>query len=200
MNIGILGAGKIGGTLGRKWAAAGHQLAFGVRNTTNPDALALTQSLGAALTTSAKAIAFGDVIVFALPGPAMTDMIAGNAAALNGKIVIDTANKVGSAVFNSFAEFAALAPQAHAFRAFNSLGWENFAEPMFGTVQADLFYAGPAGDPLSVVERLISDVGLRPVHIGGPGQVAVVDAIASLWFALALGQKRGRHLAFKVLE
>ena len=199
MKIGILGAGKIGGTLGRKWAVAGHQLAFGVRNTTNPDALALTQSLGAALTTSAEAIAFGDVIVFALPGPAMAEMIAGNAAALNGKIVIDTANKLGSAVFNSFAEFAMHSPQAQTFRAFNTLGWENFAEPMFGSVQADLFYAGPEGQPQSLVEQLIADVGLRPVRVGGPAQVAVVDAITSLWFALAMGQKRGRHLAFKVL-
>jgi predicted dinucleotide-binding enzyme len=32
INIAILGAGHIGGTLGRKWAAAGHDIFFGVRD------------------------------------------------------------------------------------------------------------------------------------------------------------------------
>jgi predicted dinucleotide-binding enzyme len=49
------------------------------------------------------------------------------------------------------------------------------------------------------VERLIADVGLHPVYVGGPEQAGVVDGVASLWFALALGQRQGRRLAFKVL-
>lgn len=31
MRIGILGAGNVGGTLGRRWAELGHDVAFGVR-------------------------------------------------------------------------------------------------------------------------------------------------------------------------
>ena len=43
-------------------------------------------------------------------------------------------------------------------------------------------------------------VGLRPIYVGGPEQVDTVDAITSLWFALVFGQKRPRHLAFKLLS
>jgi predicted dinucleotide-binding enzyme len=108
---------------------------------------------------------------------------------------------------NSVAAISAAAPTAHVYRAFNSLGWENFADPLFNGVQADLFYAGPedssAGDSeggaRATVERLIADVGLHPVYVGGPEQAGVVDGVASLWFALALGQRQGRRLAFKVL-
>ena len=39
---------------------------------------------------------------------------------------------------------------------------------------------------------------LQPLSVV-PVKMELVDAAASLWFALALGQKRGRHLAFKVL-
>jgi hypothetical protein len=46
---------------------------------------------------------------------------------------------------------------------------------------------------------LIQDVGLRPVRLGDLRQVGLVDAIGSLWFALAFGQGMGRNLAFKVL-
>ncbi len=100
---------------------------------------------------------------------------------------------------NSLATFATHTPSAQVVRAFNSLGWENFANPQFGSVQADLFYCGPSGVAQAQAEQLIADVGLRPVWVGGPEQAPLVDAIAGLWFALALGQRRGRHLAFKLL-
>ena len=32
MKIAVLGAGNIGGTLGKKWLAAGHEVVFGVRD------------------------------------------------------------------------------------------------------------------------------------------------------------------------
>jgi predicted dinucleotide-binding enzyme len=49
------------------------------------------------------------------------------------------------------------------------------------------------------VESLIADVGLRPIYIGDLEQVAVVDNLTRLWFALAFGQGYGRRLAFKML-
>jgi predicted dinucleotide-binding enzyme len=73
------------------------------------------------------------------------------------------------------------------------------ADPVFNGVQADLFYCGP-GDDRDMVEQLITDVGLNPMRLGDADQVGLVDSVASLWFALALGQGRGRHLAFKVLS
>jgi 8-hydroxy-5-deazaflavin:NADPH oxidoreductase len=41
---------------------------------------------------------------------------------------------------------------------------------------------------------------LRPIRLGDVDQVGLVDSVASLWFALALGQGKGRQLAFKVLS
>ena len=41
MKISILGPGKIGGGLGRKWMAAGHEIIFGVRNPDDPKYTAL---------------------------------------------------------------------------------------------------------------------------------------------------------------
>lgn len=62
-----------------------------------------------------------------------------------------------------------------------------------------MLYCGPAGAGKAVVEKLIRDVGLRPVSLGDINQAALVDAVGGLWFALVLGQGMGRHLAFKVL-
>lgn len=199
MKVAVLGAKIIGGTLARKWARAGHDVMFGVRRADNPETQTLARELGATVGSVEEAVAFGEVVVFAIPGQAMGETIQAHAAALDGKIVIDAANRMGGGAMNSAAEFAAYAPGAQVYRAFNSLGWENFENPMFGDLQADLFYCGPAGAGQEKVEALIGAVGLRPMCVGDLRQVGLVDAIGSLWFALAFGQGMGRHLAFKVL-
>jgi len=123
--------------------------------------------------------------------------------ALDGVLVIDAANSVGGAgPLNHHDAVRAAAPNAVYARAFNTLGWENFAEPTIAGEAIDLFWAG--ADPANtrggaLAERLIADVGLRPVWVGGDDAVATVDNLTALWFALALKQGRGRRLAFRLL-
>jgi 8-hydroxy-5-deazaflavin:NADPH oxidoreductase len=142
----------------------------------------------------------GNIVVMALPGTAMESSIKANSAQLDDKIIIDTANRLGGGPMNSLATFQQFTPHAQIYRAFNTLGWENFADPLFDGIPADLFYCGPDGEPQKAVEQLISDIGLRPIYLGGVEQTSLVDSIGSLWFALVFGQRKGRHLAFKVLS
>ena len=202
LRIAVLGAGNIGGTLGRKWAAAGHKIFFGVNNPDSERAQGLRAELGTKVTigSATEALAASDVVVMALPGKAMDEMITTHAAQLDGKIIIDTANRMGGGPMNSFATFQTRTPHAYIFRAFNTLGWENFADPVFDGIQADLFYCGPDGDVREIVEQMITDVGLRPMRLGDVDQVGVVDSVSAIWFALVFGQGKGRHLAFKVLS
>ena len=51
-----------------------------------------------------------------------------NGAALAGKVVIDPTNRSGEPEANCKAAVLAAAPDARYVRAFNTLGWENFAE------------------------------------------------------------------------
>ncbi len=201
LRIAVLGAGNIGGTLGRKWAAAGHPVAFGVSDPAGARAQALRAELGerVAIGSVGEAIAAGDVVVLAVPGGAMEATITAHAAPLDGKILVDAANRLGGGPMNSLATFQAHTPRARVFRAFNSLGWENFADPTFDGLPADLFYCGPEGDARAVVEQLIADVGLRPMWLGDVDQIGLVDSVTALYFTLAVRQGRGRHLAFKVL-
>jgi 8-hydroxy-5-deazaflavin:NADPH oxidoreductase len=199
VRIAVIGAGNIGATLARAWAAVGHQIILGVRDTATPKVLTLADQIGATVATVAEAATSGEVVSFAIPGPAMADTVKALAAELNGKIVIDTANKITGPVLNSVADITAHAPRAHVYRAFNSFGLENFAGPGFGSQQAGLFYCGPDGESRQLTEALISDVGLRPVRVGDIDTVDLVDSIVKLWFALFSEQGKGRHLAFKVL-
>ena len=202
LTIAVLGAGNIGGTLGKKWSAAGHKVRFGVNDPNGKHAQAVRAELGdrAVIGTIEDALQGNpDVVLVALPGGVVEPTAQKYAAQLNGRIIIDAANRMGEDAMHSLAPFQQYVPQAQLYRAFNSLGWENFAEPTFDGIQADLFYCGPDGDARTTVEQLISDVGLRPVYLGGSEQMGLLDSVAALWFALAFGQKKGRHLAFKVL-
>src|SRR6516165_6976522 len=100
--IAVLGAGNIGGTLGRKWALAGHKISFGVNNPDSDRAQALRAELGTKVIIGSvvDALANSDVVVMALPGKAMDETITKYAAQLDGKIIIDTANRMGGGPMN----------------------------------------------------------------------------------------------------
>lgn len=201
MKIAILGTGHIGGTLGKKWAAKGHAVQFGARDATDDKYQALLDSIEgqAAVAPLAEALVFGEVITLAIPGAAVDDIVAQHGPAFDGKIIIDATNRIGQPQLNSLGALAAIAPNASRFRAFNTLGWENFDQPQLGGDQIDLFYCGDPGPAQQTVAGLIADIGLRPVYIGGMEHVDVIDNLTKLWFALVFGQGYGRRLAFKLL-
>jgi predicted dinucleotide-binding enzyme len=186
MRIAVIGAGNIGRTLGGKWVTAGHQVVYGVRFPGAPDTAAV-----------ADAVATAEVVTLAVPGAAAKDVLAALGAALAGKVVIDATNDIeGTGKLHALGE---LTDGAHPVRAFNTLGWENLADPIFDGVTADLFYAAEDGHANEVAHRLIADVGLRPVWLGGVDAFDLVDSLTQLWFTLAFQRKLGRRLAFKML-
>ncbi len=198
--IAVLGAGKIGGTLGSKWIAAGHAVTFGVRDPLSARNQAFKAELGnsVAIGSPTQALESADVVLFAIPGTTMEETIALHAAQLENKILIDAANNLSGGSTNSLAAFRSHTPHASVYRAFNTYGWENFADPLYDGVQADLFYSGPAGETLAVVEQLIDEIGLRPVRVGDTDQADLVDSLLRFWFTLS--QRQGtRHLALKLL-
>lgn len=146
MRIAILGAGNIGGTLGSKWVNAGHDVLFGVRDTNSPKtAAALDKAQGARVMDIGSAIREGEVILFAVPWKAVREITQANAERLNGKLLIDATNNFAGPVINNLSALKEAAPQAKIYRAFNSLGWDVFANPVINNQVADMFYCGPDG-------------------------------------------------------
>jgi predicted dinucleotide-binding enzyme len=198
MQIAIIGSGNIGRSLGEKWAAAGHQVVFGARDPQSPK-VQLALAGGAQVASVTAALAGAEAVLLALPGAAVGDFAREHGPALGGATVIDATNQFGQPVMNGLAALQVAAPGAALARAFNSLGWENFAEPQIDGETIDLFYCAAAGPADEATAQLIADVGLRPVRVGDLAQAPLVDTLGALWGALAFGQGRGRRLAFKLL-
>jgi predicted dinucleotide-binding enzyme len=201
MHIAVIGSGNIGGTLAKKWGAAGHHISIGARDPAKDEVRQLVQEIGGdcRATTVDEAVGESDAVVFAVPGVAMAQTCSALGPKLDGKLVIDATNNIGAPVANSLAAIQSAAPRSEVYRAFNIYGFENFANPVIGGIQADLFYAGPDGATRTRAEQLIRDIGLNPVWLGGTDKAELVDQFLRIWFTLAFEQKKGRRMAFKLL-
>ena len=127
--------------------------------------------------------------------PIAVPWLATYGAALAGKTVIDTVNRIGAPEFDSRAIIADAAPQARYVRAFNSLGWENFADPMPGT---NMFFAADP-DARATAEELIRAVGLEPAFLGDANATTTVDGLLPLWFALVQQNGGNRRVALRII-
>jgi 8-hydroxy-5-deazaflavin:NADPH oxidoreductase len=190
MKIAVIGKGNIGGSLGSKWRAAGYDVVYGARDASGAG------PGGAPVLGIGDALKDADVVLLAVPGQVVADVVTEQSAALAGKVVIDAVNRIGAPEFDSRALIAGAVPSARYVRAFNTLGWENFASPLPGT---DLFYAA-APEARPVAEELIAAVGLEPAFVGGPDATSTVDALLPLWFALVKQNGGNRRVALRIIR
>jgi predicted dinucleotide-binding enzyme len=191
MKIAVIGRGNIGGTLGSKWSAAGHDVVYGARGGSGDG------PGGSPVRGIGDALEGADVVVLAVPGAVVPDVVNDHGDALADKVVIDAVNRMGGgAEYDSRALIAEAAPSARYVRAFNSLGWENFADPLPG---ANLFFAADP-EARAVAEELITAVGLEPAFLGDADATAAVDGLLPLWFALVKQNGGNRKVALRVVR
>ncbi len=200
MKIAILGAGNICGTLGGKWVPAGHDIVFGVRDVNSPKTnSALEQAQGAKATDITTAINESELILFSISWKTVPEIARANAAALHRKLLIDATNNFAGPVINNLNVLREIAPEAKIYRAFNSLGWDVFANPVINNQMVDLFYIGPDGDSRSLIHTLIEQVGLNPIWVGDNDRVHLVDNMGALWVNMVWQRGWKRRSAFKAL-
>jgi predicted dinucleotide-binding enzyme len=174
--IGIVGSGRVGGTLGGVWAKAGHQVMFSSRNLEHDRALAASLGPSARAGTPREAAAFGDVVMVSLPYRALPEVGKELGELLKGKVVIDTCNPIASrdgevatwarqkGVGHASAE---LLPGARIVRAFNAVGYTQRGAAHEKPGRAGMPIAGDDAEAIAAASALIRDIGYEPVLIGG---------------------------------
>ena len=190
MRITVIGKGNIGGTLGSKWRAAGHEVVYGARNGSGEG------PGGAPVRSIDQALKGADVVLLSVPGPVVPDVVNEYGAAFADKVVIDAVNRIGAPELDSRALIAAAAPSARYVRAFNSLGWENFADPAPG---ANLFFAADP-EARATADELITAVGLEPACVGDATATTTIDALLPLWFGLVKENGGNRKIALRIVR
>jgi predicted dinucleotide-binding enzyme len=180
LKIGIVGAGREGGALGRLFVKAGHPVMFSSRN---PEGLkGLVAGIGplAQAGTVEQAIAFGDVVVIAIPYTAMEQIGKDHGGALAKKVlVMDVSNPIARRDGEDFVKrvgeqggaglvTAKLLPGAHIVRAFNAIGSGRLAEIAHRPGEpVGVPIAGDDPKAIAVAQSLIREIGFEPVLVGG---------------------------------
>jgi hypothetical protein len=173
MQIGILGAGNVGLALGRRLVGAGHHVQLSA--TRDPQALKpVADGIGAEAVSVADASA-ADVVVLAVPWPAVPDVL-GPLPDWQGRILVDATNPFVN--FNPL-ELADLkgrsasvvvaeqAPGARVVKAFNSIAMVDFEKgPQQGHAKRVLFVSGDDAPSKETVEDLITELGFAVIDLG----------------------------------
>jgi predicted dinucleotide-binding enzyme len=209
MNIGIIGSGNVGGTLGTRWAKAGHAVTFGSRDPGTPDMKQLLARAGsnahaATLQDTAKC---GDVLLLATPWPVTKEVVQG-LGDLTGKVLIDATNPLlpdlsGLAVganTSGAEQVAGWARGATVVKAFNTVGSNIMENPAFGADQPVLFFCGEDAGAKGKVKQLVDELGFEGVDAGPLTQARLIEPFALLWISLAFKAGLGREIAFQFLR
>jgi len=165
MKITIIGAGNVGGTLGKRWAHNGHRIVY-VSQEPGSDkmrALLAVTPDATATSDSASACTDADAILLATPWAAIPAALAA-AGDLTGKVLLDATNPIGPgmalltpAAGSGGREVARLAPGARVVKIFNTTGWGNMADPLYAGEPIAMFLCGgdaPATGEISSVAFL----------------------------------------------
>ncbi|HKW68193.1 MAG TPA: NADPH-dependent F420 reductase [Terriglobales bacterium] len=208
MKIAVLGAGNVGGALGKLWAGRGHEVRFGVPDAGSEKIKTLLASTGgkAQAGRNREAAAASEVVVLSVPWPAAEQAIR-DCGDIKSKVVIDCTNPLRSdfkglevGTTTSAAEQVAAWSGAKVVKAFNTIGAGNYGRAEFAGTRADGFYCGDDAAAKDKVKPLIADIGLNPVDVGPLRNARLLEPLAMLWIDLAINQKWGPNHAFKLLR
>jgi predicted dinucleotide-binding enzyme len=207
MKIAVIGAGNVGGTLGRRWSSAGHEVVFGVRD---PGAEKIRRLIaacaeGTSAALPADAAADAEVVVLAIWWHVAEEVIRG-LGDLAGKILIDCTNPLDEKLqlthghTESGGEMIAdWAPTARVVKAFNTVPWEAMADPEYGGQRPTLFFCGGDEFAAETVRGLILDIGFEPCYVGGIEMSRYLEPLAALWIMACRVRQPGSDFAFRLI-
>jgi len=175
MKIGIIGAGFVGRILGTKAMEVGHQVM--ISNSRGPHTLfSLSGGIGCEVGTVDEAIAFGEIVIIAIPLLAYKTL---PASAFAGKIAIDAVNyyperdgrieALDNATTTTSEMLAAHLPAARVVKAFNAVRMIDLDEkprPKGATDRVALPLAGDDQDAKALVAELYEEFGFDSIDVG----------------------------------
>ena len=175
----IVGKGNIGSAVAAIAAAAGHDVQ--VLDTATPDVAII-----------------GDVVVLAVPHPAVGDILATYGDQLAGKVVVDITNPVNFETFDGLvvadgssfaADLAAKLPNSTVLKAFNTNFASTLASKKVGDLQTTVLIAGDDAAAKATLASAVEAGGLSAIDAGSLKRAHELEAIGFLQITLAAGEK-----------
>jgi hypothetical protein len=204
MKIAIIGTGNVGGALATKWAKAGHTIFLGVKDTETFKNKELLSNAHTSLHSVHEAVADAEVVLLATPAKVAVEVVK-SLGDTSEKIIIDAMNIVmnqGPVGFtNTTDAILAHTNTKDVVKCFNTTGFNNIQNPLYGNTAIDMFVAGDSARGKEVAINLAKDVGFAECYdIGGNDTFELMEQFARFWINLAMFQGLGRDISFKLLR
>ncbi|KPI03569.1 NADP oxidoreductase coenzyme F420-dependent [Actinobacteria bacterium OK074] len=151
----------------------------------------------------------GDIVVLAVPYPAVAQVIAQRGAQLAGKVVVDISNPLDFETFDSLtvpadgsatAEIAAALPQSRVVKAFNTNFAATLATGTVGGQPTTVLIAGDDADAKAALTAVVTAAGLRAVDAGSLKRARELEAVGFLQLTLAAAEKTSWTGGFGLAE
>jgi 8-hydroxy-5-deazaflavin:NADPH oxidoreductase len=184
MRVAIVGAGKIGTTLGELWSRAGHEVVY----TFSRDQVTLAERAAAAGGTAAEpadAVRDAGAVLLATPGTLVSQAVAA-LGPLDGATLIDATNYGPGA-----SGIAELAPGAHVVKAVNTVFQSVFPKAAAHPGRVSMLICGDNDGAKDTVATLIRDLGFEPWDAGGLDQAPRLESFAELVISMAYQHGHG---------
>ncbi|MYT73402.1 MULTISPECIES: NAD(P)-binding domain-containing protein [unclassified Streptomyces] len=197
MRIGVLGTGNMANALATHWVRAGHDVLVGGRDVRKAERLATRLGSSAKPASLRGAAEFGQVVLAALPFGVGSSVVRELRAVLDGKVLIDCSNPVGTGFLlltqsglSAAQQLAAAAPGTHVVKAFNLCHEDvwRMTPPVFDERPLAVPVCGDDAAALALVHQLVRDVGCEPLAGGGLERAGLLEATAALFIGLWVGE------------
>ncbi len=200
MRIAVIGAGRVGATLGTRWSEAGHHVMYGVRSPDEP------KYAGLEVDAVPDAADGSDVILLAVPWRAARDAVA-DLGDVGDRVVIDATNPLTPDREHDRHPELSGAEQIRGWlrggrlvKAFNTTGSGNMADATYPGGNPVMFVAGDDATAKHRAMELAADIGFSPVDGGALVAARDLEHLATLWIRLAYGLGHGPDIAFSLLS
>ncbi|NJO81444.1 MAG: NAD(P)-binding domain-containing protein [Blastochloris sp.] len=206
MNIGIIGSGNMGRSLGLLWAEQGHEVFFGARTAEKGQSVAAFVERGTQGGTNDEAAMFGDVLLYTVRGVNPAEVL-NSVEVLADKILIDCNNfeiPEGFAyppIVESLAEkLASQVPNAKVVKAFNTMAQEVFelAPSPLKDYQVSVFVCGDDIEARQIVMQLAEDIGFVGVDCEGLRHARLVEGLGDFIRFIIIGQLQNPYATISV--
>ena len=209
MKIAIIGTGNVGAALGKRWAEAGHDILFGVRDKAAPKAAAALAAAGKRARAAGirEAAQGAGIVVLATPFAAAEAALAA-CGDLAGKIVVDCTNPLapdlgGLTIGHTDSAGEAVArwaKWAKVVKALNTTGAGNMLNPRYGDESLSMFVCGDDAAAKKQVMELVAELGFEPVDAGPLAQSRYLEPLAMLWISMAYRYGNGPNIGFRLVR
>jgi len=203
LNVAVIGEGIVSENIARSLAMAGHYIFLGLKEDQVVTEALLGEFENIQACTVGNAACEADIVILATPVDEVR-AVAYELGDVRKKIIMGVCGNVHpkpTEFVHTVNVLRAITGSQHVVKTFNCAGYENLFSAAFAERGADMFVSGDSKKAKEMVKLLAKDMGFANCYdFGNNDTVPLLEDMARCWYNLAITQKLGQNISFKLIR